>query len=336
MIGDKLSPEKGGKTMLLTENTSDFESKKSPDGSKKTQGRKKQPDTVFFLGITLLLFAASVATAMVTLSLRDSEISDTASFTTATQPPTESAKKVFLKKLSKKVPYLGMYEEYISKTSLGKPKKEVIRKETADGTPYKIKVYRFKKKGKLIFTAKCYDGEVFETWDYRNLDAPYIGMPVEGIESTALGKPLKKVRHKKRKRNGSTYTLDCYDFKKKGKKIFTACCAFGVVEKIVDYRKVKDVDYEEIIEQKHSESKIYITTTTRRRSYISGEDVTPPRNYSPKKTTRPPATTKKKKPSRYEDYFNVEDYDDAEDFYYDYMDDFYDYYDAEDYFNNHN
>lgn len=35
------------------------------------------------------------------------------------------------------------------------------------------------------------------------------------------------------------------------------------------------------------------------------------------------------------DYFNVDDYDDPEDFYEDYFDDFYDYYDAEEYFYEH-
>lgn len=53
-------------------------------------------------------------------------------------------------------------------------------------------------------------------------------------------------------------------------------------------------------------------------------------------TTRPPTTTKKKNSGFDEyddDHFNVDDYYDAEDFYYDNMDEFYDFYDAEDYFN---
>ena len=36
-----------------------------------------------------------------------------------------------------------------------------------------------------------------------------------------------------------------------------------------------------------------------------------------------------------DDYFNIDDYDDAEDFYEDYYDDFWDYYDAEEYFYEH-
>lgn len=36
-----------------------------------------------------------------------------------------------------------------------------------------------------------------------------------------------------------------------------------------------------------------------------------------------------------DDYFNVDDYDDPEDFYEDYYNDFWDYYDAEEYFYEH-
>ncbi|MBS6832581.1 MAG: hypothetical protein KH216_07160 [Clostridiales bacterium] len=36
-----------------------------------------------------------------------------------------------------------------------------------------------------------------------------------------------------------------------------------------------------------------------------------------------------------DDYFNVDDYNDPEDFYEDYYDDFWDYYDAEEYFYEH-
>lgn len=69
-------------------------------------------------------------------------------------------------------------------------------------------------------------------------------------------------------------------------------------------------------------------------SRISGNFTGYAGNNSSGKTTKH-TTTKKEKSTTKKDPYDVNDYDDEEDFYYDHYDDFFDYYDAEDYYRDH-
>ena len=134
----------------------------------------------------------------------------------------------------------------------------------------------------------------------------------EGINSSKLGKPANKIVVEYVDGDKDTF----YHFKKNGKVIFVARCSNGRITDVWDYRK--NPKSENDVPPKKWKVKI-VPSLDRRET-----------------TTRPPTTTKKKNSDFDEyddDHFNVDDYYDAEDFYYDNMDEFYDFYDAEDYFN---
>ncbi|MCD7743834.1 MAG: hypothetical protein LUI13_00830 [Lachnospiraceae bacterium] len=77
--------------------------------------------------------------------------------------------KSFLESLKKKVPYVGLAEEYIGKTALGAPSSTVRHNtEMVNGKAYTANLYDFKSGNKTIFTARCVQGEVIQVWDKRN------------------------------------------------------------------------------------------------------------------------------------------------------------------------
>ena len=114
------------------------------------------------------------------------------------------------------------------------------------------------------------------------------------IGATKLGHPDPQVRHRTVSiGNGKHAQSTLYDYKENGWTIYTAQCVDGVVTKIWDYREEVDTRFPKPGSYK-----------PKRRTYIFDDD----------------------------DDYDVEDYYDPEDFYYDHEDDFYDYEDAEDYF----
>ena len=64
-------------------------------------------------------------------------------------------------------------------------------------------------------------------------------------------------------------------------------------------------------------------------------DIVSPYKKNPRVTTTARSSKSTRPSTTKPDPYDVYDYYDAEDFYYDHYDDFYDYYDAEDYFNDH-
>lgn len=68
------------------------------------------------------------------------------------------------------VPFVGMSESYIAKTSLGSPSAKVRHNtEVKNGNVYTANLYDFyNADGKLIFTARCINGRVTEVWDTRD------------------------------------------------------------------------------------------------------------------------------------------------------------------------
>ncbi len=67
------------------------------------------------------------------------------------------------------VPYVGMPEERIADTSLGKPSEKVRHNyEMKGGKSYLANLYDFYQNGKFVFTARCVDGVVTEVWDSRD------------------------------------------------------------------------------------------------------------------------------------------------------------------------
>lgn len=70
------------------------------------------------------------------------------------------------------LPYVGMPESRINSTILGKPS-DVIRHNTEikNGNCYVANLYDFNRNGKVIYTVRCVDGYVTETWDNRDSPA---------------------------------------------------------------------------------------------------------------------------------------------------------------------
>ncbi len=432
--------------MLLT--NEENLSSENQTASKKKRDRKEAIQYLVVAFIFLIVIAGITALSMLSL---DKIIDETT--TEQTQPTTKSSRDIWLEELSKKVPYIDMYEEFIGDTSLGKPaetlkyqlilykgrhvygnkykfkkkgklifsvecvydkvvkavdyrkkKKPYIGmpeeavaasklgnpskkirhgSDYVDGEKYKTNIYDFKKNGKTIFTATCAFGEVIDVIDYRNLYTPYIGMSEKYISKTELGKHEAKIRHGSEYIHSKvkTYKTNIYDFKKDGKLIFSAVCLFGKVIEVYDYRNLKvprafiqeeaigssklgepankivveytDGDKDTFYHFKKNGKVIFvarcsngrITDVWDYRKNPKSENDVPPKKWKVivvpsldrrETTTRPPTTTKKKNSDFDEyddDHFNVDDYYDAEDFYYDNMDEFYDFYDAEDYFN---
>ena len=71
--------------------------------------------------------------------------------------------------LKSTVPYTGMREANISKTSLGRysSKREDTYYSVGKNHPYTV--YDFKDGNKTIFSVRCENGEVTDVWDYRNI-----------------------------------------------------------------------------------------------------------------------------------------------------------------------
>lgn len=126
---------------------------------------------------------------------------------------------------------------------------------------------------------------------------PYVGMSETLIRHTSLGEPDPVVRHNTASDgHGGHISANIYDFKENGWTIFTARCVKGYVTEVWDYRDRIDT------------SKPRPSPTHR---IIDTDD------------------------DKDDDPYDVYDYTDPEDFYYDYEDEFYDYEDAEDYFYEH-
>lgn len=68
------------------------------------------------------------------------------------------------------LPYVGMPESNISRTSLGSPRAEVRHNVEIKGSNRFItNIYDFVEAGKTIYSVRCINGYVTETWDYRNV-----------------------------------------------------------------------------------------------------------------------------------------------------------------------
>ncbi len=79
----------------------------------------------------------------------------------------ESKREV--EKIRNGVPYVGMKEYFIDKTSLGAPSPTIRHNsQMISGKVYQANLYDFKEGSKTIFTARCVQGKVTEVWDERN------------------------------------------------------------------------------------------------------------------------------------------------------------------------
>lgn len=73
------------------------------------------------------------------------------------------------KRLENGVPYVGMWEGDIGRTSLGEPAPEIRHNnEMKNGNIYQANLYDFKEGNATIFTARCVDGWVTQVWDRRD------------------------------------------------------------------------------------------------------------------------------------------------------------------------
>ena len=218
--------------MLLT--NEENLSSENQTASKKKRDRKEAIQYLVVAFIFLIVIAGITALSMLSL---DKIIDETT--TEQTQPTTKSSRDIWLKELSKKVPYIDMYEEFIGDTSLGKPA-ETLKYQLIlyKGRHVYGNEYKFKKKRKLIFSVECVNDKVVKAVDFRKKKKPYIGMPEEAVAASKLGNPSKKVRHGSDYVDGEKYKTNIYDFKKNGKTIFTATCAFGEVIDVIDYRNL--------------------------------------------------------------------------------------------------
>jgi len=107
--------------------------------------------------------------------------------------------KSFLESLSKKVPYVGMSETYISKTSLGEPSSTVRHNtEMISGQAYTANLYDFKSGNTTIFTARCVQGKVIRVWDNRDKVS-------SGNSSSSSGSSSKSSSSSKDEYNASDY-----------------------------------------------------------------------------------------------------------------------------------
>ena len=76
--------------------------------------------------------------------------------------------KLFFENLASSLPYVGLSEEYIGMTALGKPSSTVRHNyEMISGEQYKANLYDFMQGGKVIFTARCVKGKVYQVFDHR-------------------------------------------------------------------------------------------------------------------------------------------------------------------------
>lgn len=72
------------------------------------------------------------------------------------------------KKITSGVPFVGMSEKDIDRTSLGAPSSEIRHnKENINGERYTANLYDFYKGSSIVYIARCIQGKVTEVWDYR-------------------------------------------------------------------------------------------------------------------------------------------------------------------------
>ena len=78
-------------------------------------------------------------------------------------------------KIASGVPYVGMLESDIGKTSLGAPSDKVRHNyEIIGGERYVANIYDFKVGKRTVFTVRCVNRWVTEVWDHRNdVTVPY-------------------------------------------------------------------------------------------------------------------------------------------------------------------
>ena len=71
------------------------------------------------------------------------------------------------------VPFVGMSENDINRTSLGAPSSEIRHnKECINGKQYTANLYDFYKGSSKVFTARCVQGKVTDVWDHRDAPIP--------------------------------------------------------------------------------------------------------------------------------------------------------------------
>lgn len=81
--------------------------------------------------------------------------------------------KAYELKITSGVPFVGMSENDIDRTSLGKPSSEIRHnKECINGEQYTANLYDFYKSSCKVFTARCVQGKVTDVWDYRDEPVP--------------------------------------------------------------------------------------------------------------------------------------------------------------------
>lgn len=81
----------------------------------------------------------------------------------------EARKKAYSERIANGVPYVGMLESEIKRTSLGFPSSNVQHNyERIDGKQYTTNIYTFKKGNATVFTARCARGVVIDVCDYRS------------------------------------------------------------------------------------------------------------------------------------------------------------------------
>lgn len=79
--------------------------------------------------------------------------------------------KTLKEKVKNGVPFVGMPEEYIDQTIIGKPSEKIRHNWEIKGSKrFLANLYDFYNDEGKIFTARCVDGTVTDIWDYR--DAP--------------------------------------------------------------------------------------------------------------------------------------------------------------------
>lgn len=77
--------------------------------------------------------------------------------------------KAYEHKITSGVPFVGMSEKDINRTSLGAPSLEIRHnKECINGKQYTANLYDFYKGTSKIFVARCVQGKVTDIWDYRD------------------------------------------------------------------------------------------------------------------------------------------------------------------------
>lgn len=78
-------------------------------------------------------------------------------------------KRAYEAKIRTGVPFVGMSEHDITKTSLGVPSPDVRHNnECINGEQYTANLYDFYNGSNIVFTARCVQGKVTNVWDYRD------------------------------------------------------------------------------------------------------------------------------------------------------------------------